>query len=59
MRCMQVREVAEWLAQRRAAGAQRLQYDVGTVMRVEPVGMGDRCIQRPLQRDSLVAVMGG
>jgi hypothetical protein len=39
----QVREVAEWLAQRWASSALRLEYEIGTVTRVQPVGMGDRC----------------
>lgn len=40
----QVREVAQWLAERAASSAQRLQYEIGTVTRVEPVGMGDRYV---------------
>lgn len=40
----QVREVAQWLAERAASNAQRLQYEVGTITRIEPVGMGDRCV---------------
>ena len=32
----------EWLQQKEAKDAERLEYEVGTVTRLEPVGMGDR-----------------
>jgi hypothetical protein len=38
----QVREVVEWLQQKEAKDAKRLEFEAGTVMRLKPVGMGDR-----------------
>jgi len=37
-----VRELAAYVARQAEAGAQRLQYEVATVTRLQPVGMGDR-----------------
>jgi hypothetical protein len=33
----------EWVQQKASSGTQRLRYEIGTVKRVEPAGMGDRC----------------
>ena len=38
----------EWMQQKQAGSAERLEYEIGTVTRVEPVGMGDRC-HSPIQ----------
>ena len=38
----QVRDLIAWLQERKAGQAERLVYEVGTVTRLEPVGMGDR-----------------
>ncbi len=38
----QVRELAAYVVRQAEAGAQRLQYEVATVTRLQPVGMGDR-----------------
>lgn len=40
----QVRELAAYVARQAEARAQRLQYEVATVTRLQPVGMGDRSV---------------
>ncbi|BDA42244.1 3-dehydroquinate synthase [Coccomyxa sp. Obi] len=38
----EVRDLIAWLQERKAGQVERLAYEVGTVTRLEPVGMGDR-----------------
>jgi hypothetical protein len=45
-RCLQVKELAGHVQRLAQQGAQQLRYDVATVTRLQPAGMGDRWVQR-------------